>query len=99
MSTISEKRETDRQTDSERDKTYSGRVALAVSCENFLTFSLTTLMPRSSDALSSSTRLLYNSGLQTKRRGDYEKSEMHFLKIKNTYKYVFKNDSIKRKKD
>ena len=94
MSTISEKRERDGQTDSEaerdreKEKTYSGRVALAVSCENFLTFSLMTLMPRSSDALSSSTRLLYNSGLQTKRRGDYEKSEKHFLKKKNIYACV-----------
>ena len=76
-------RETDRQTDTQRAREiYSGRVALAVSCENFLTFSLTTLMPRSSDALSSSTRFLYNSGLQTKRRGNYEKSEKQFLKKK-----------------
>ena len=36
--------------------THSGLVALAVSCAKLLTFSRTTLMPRSSEAFSSRTR-------------------------------------------
>ena len=41
---------------------YGSWFVVTVVLAKFLIFSLTTLMPRSSDALSSSTRDLYNSG-------------------------------------
>ncbi len=47
--------------------THSGRVPATVSWAKFLTFSLTTWMPRSSEALSSSTLCLYSSGLQERQ--------------------------------
>lgn len=43
--------------------TYSGRVPATVSWANVFTFSRMTWMPRSSEALSSSTLCLYSTGL------------------------------------
>lgn len=45
-------------------ETYSGRVPATVSWANVFTFSLMTWIPRSSDALSSSTLCLYSTGLR-----------------------------------
>lgn len=55
--------------------THSGRVPATVSWAKFLTLSLTTWMPLSSEALSSSTLCLYSSGLKTETWVKYEQEQ------------------------
>lgn len=66
--------------------TYSGRVPATVSWANVFTFSLMTWIPRSSDALSSSTLCLYSTGL---RHSGWTKVHKQNVKIRQCNMFVW----------